>query len=128
MLWRVRRGFMLLEAAVALLIISLTAASALALHAAHLRAAARAPALLTATTLAQDRLAVVRLLDETELAHLPDSIAQGMFTAPFAQFRWSARATQSNDPDLYDVRVDVIWSDGRLSLATRVLAPRGRTP
>ena len=58
----VRRGFFLLEAAVALLVIGLVAGAALELHATQLRADARGKKILTAATLAPDRLSAVRLL------------------------------------------------------------------
>lgn len=119
----VRRGFMLLEAAVALLVIGLTAGAALQLYGAQLRVIRREPGVLTAMALAQDRLAAVRLLDPERLVRLPDSLAGGRFTAPFAEFRWSAMATRSTLDDLYDVRVEVTWLDGHIALSTRLYSP-----
>jgi len=123
----VRRGFMLLEAAVALVVVGLIAGSSLALYGAGMRAAAREPRLLAATALAQDRLAAVRLLEPEQLRHLPDSVSHGRFGAPFADYRWQAVVAHSADIDLYDVRVEVRWSDGVFVLATRVYAPAGGT-
>jgi len=119
----VRRGFILLEAAVALLVVGLTAGAALELYGAHMRAILREPRLLTATALAQDRLAAVRLLEPEQLPRVPDSLARGRFAAPFAEYRWSATAARSTLDDLYDVRVEVAWLDGRVALSTRIHAP-----
>lgn len=121
----VRRGFLMLEAAVALLVVGLVAGAALELHGAQLRAARRGPELVTATTLAQDRLAAVRLLEPEQLSRIPDSIANGRFRAPFADYRWrtSAARTKERQDDLYDIRVQVTWSDGAVTLATRLYAP-----
>ena len=121
----VRRGFLLLEAAVALLIIGLVAGAALELYGAQLRAARRGPELLTATTLAQDRLAAVQLLEPEQLTRIPDSVANGRFRPPFADYRWrtSAARTKEHQDDLYDIRVQVTWSGGAVVLATRLYAP-----
>jgi len=119
----VRRGFILLEAVVALLIVGLTAGAALELYGAQMRAIRREPQLLTAMSLAQDRLAAVRLLEPEQLARLPDSVARGRFAAPFPEYRWSATATRSMLDDLYDVRVEVTCLDGRVALDTRLYAP-----
>jgi type II secretory pathway pseudopilin PulG len=121
----VRRGFLMLEAAVALLIIGLVAGAALDLRGSQLRAARRGPELVTATTLAQDRLAAVRLLEPEQLSRIPDSVANGRFRAPFADYRWrtSAARTREQQDNLYDIRVQVTWSDGAVVLATRLYAP-----
>ena len=119
----VRRGFLLLEAAVALLVIGLVAGAALELHSMQLRAALRGPQLVAAVTLAQDRLAAVRLLEPVQLARIPDTLSRGRFGAPYAGFRWQTSVTRSREDDLYDVRVDVMWSDGSIGLASRIYAP-----
>jgi prepilin-type N-terminal cleavage/methylation domain-containing protein len=123
MLPRVRHGFVLLEAVVALLIIGLASAAALDLFATHLRAAARQPALLTAAALAQDRMTALRFLSAEELRRLPDSLARGEFPAPFAGYRWRAAATRSREESFYDLRVDVEWSAGRYTLASLTSVP-----
>ena len=114
-----RRGFVLLEAVVALLVVGLAAAGSLELIAAHLRAAARQPVLLTATALAQDRLAAIRLLEPAALRRLPDSLASGRFPSPFEAFRWRATSAPSVEQNLYDVRVHITWADGGYTLASR---------
>ena len=115
---RVRRGFVLLEAVVALLIIGLATAAALELFSAHLRAAARQPALVTAAALAQDRMAAVRLLPPEGMRRLADSLARGQFGAPFADYRWRAATVRQRGQNLYDIRVDVFWRDGSYTLAS----------
>lgn len=120
----VRRGFMLLEAAVALLIVGLTATAAAELYGAQMRAARREPRLVTATALAQDRLAAVRLLEPEQLARLPDSLARGRFAAPFADYRWTAATTRVKLDDLYELHVEITWLDGKIALSTLIYAPR----
>lgn len=119
----VRHGFLLLEAAVALLIIGLTAGAVLELRGAQLRALQRTPGMLAAVALAQDRLAAVRLLDPEQLSHVPDSLARGRFAPPFSDYRWRASISRSGIESLYDARVEVTWSDGAFALASRIYAP-----
>ena len=119
----VRHGFFLLEAAVAVLAIGLVAGAALELFATELRAAAREPQLLTAVTLAQDRLAAIRLLEPIQLARIPDSLSRGRFTAPYAGYRWRTYVTRSVEDDLYDVRVEIAWSNDSTNLVSRIYAP-----
>lgn len=120
---RVRQGFALLEAVVALLVIGLATAGALELFSAHLRAAARQPALATAAALAQDRLAVVRLLPSEGMRRLADSLARGQFAAPFADYRWRAATVRQRGENLYELRVDVYWRDGSYTLVTSASVP-----
>lgn len=115
---------MLLETAVALLIVGLVAGASLELYAAQMRAATREEHLLTATVLAQDRLAAVRLLEAEQLVPLPDSLARGRFDAPFADFRWHASTARARNGDLYDIRVAIDWSGGAFTVASRVYVPQ----
>ena len=115
----VRHGFVLVEAVVALLVIGLVAAAAVELLAADLRAARREPTLLTASALAQDRLAGLVLLDDEVLERLPDSLAAGRFPPPFADYAWRSTVRRARDEKLYDVRVQVSWPSGSYALATR---------
>lgn len=114
---------MLLEAAVALLIVGLVAGAALELYAANMRATTREAGLLAATVLAQDRLAAVRLLEPEKLARLPDSLASGRFDVPFAGYRWHASTARSRSGDLYDIRVEIDWAGGAFTVASRLYAP-----
>ncbi|HEX2779109.1 MAG TPA: hypothetical protein VHM30_06405 [Gemmatimonadaceae bacterium] len=116
---RVRHGVVLLEAVVGLLVVGLVAAAAVELAAADLRAARREPALLTASTLAEERLAAIRLLGEAQLPRIPDSLARGRFPAPFGGYRWRSTVTRARDEALYDVRVEVSWSEGSFTLLSR---------
>lgn len=121
---------MLLEAAVALVIVGLIATAALELYGSQLRAAAREPSLLVATALAQDRLAALRLLDPVRGDRVPDSVASGRFAPPFAAYRWHASLARSGIADLYDARVDITWTSGAFTLASRIYRPTatGRSP
>lgn len=114
-----RGGFALLEALVALLVISATSAAALELFAAHVRAAAHAPGLVVATALAQERLTITRLLHLERGQRLPDSLAQGMFAPPFQSYRWRTELTYPVEPALQDIRVRVEWPGGSYALETR---------
>jgi type II secretory pathway pseudopilin PulG len=68
-----RGGFVLLEAVVALAIIGLVAVALLSTTSAQLRTASKAGVLLTARSLAEDRIAAIRFLNHDDLADLPDS-------------------------------------------------------
>lgn len=114
---------MLLEAAVALLVVGLTATAAAELYGAQMRAARREPRLLTATALGQDRLAALRMVEPEQLSRLPDSLARGRFAPPFAEYRWSATATRGKLEDLYELHVEVTWLDGQFALSTLLYAP-----
>ena len=120
---RSRRGIVLLEAIAALLIIGLTSAAALELFGAHLRAARRASALVTAVALAQDRLTVIRLSDADRLARLPDSLARGQYAPPLDAYRWRASAERARDEALIRIGVTITWEGGSYSLATYESAP-----
>ena len=124
----VRRGFVLLEAVVALAVVGLCAAAALELFASHLRAAGRIPQRLTAAALAQDRMTAVRLLEPRQLRHVPDSIASGQFPPPFASYRWRAAVTPSVADDLYDIRVEISWPDGAYTISARETAVTSPVP
>lgn len=124
----VRRGFVLLEAVVALVVVGLCAAAALELFASHLRAAALGPERLTVAALAQDRVTAIRLLEPRQLRHLPDSIARGQFPAPFAGYRWRAAVAPSMEDDLYDIRVDISGPDGTYAISGRETAVTAPTP
>lgn len=119
-----RPGFTLLEAVVALAIVSITAVAALAALAAELRTADRVQRMLPAAALADDRLAVIALLPPESLARLPDSIARGRFEPPFDAYHWTARTRDvPGTPGLYDVTVAVEWDDGVYTLRSRVYRP-----
>lgn len=124
MSWSRRPGFTLLEAIVALAIVSITAIAALAALAAELRTADRVQRALPAAALADDRLAVLKLLPPKSLARLPDSIAGGRFEPPFDAYRWTASSREvPGTPGGYDVVVVVEWEDGEYTLQSRLYRP-----
>lgn len=99
-------GFVLLEAVVALAIIAMVAVALLAATGAQVRNASKARELLVAQSLAEDRLAALKLLDAEGLADLPDSLQAGTFPPPFEAFRWTASAAEMEDEyDLFGVEV-----------------------
>lgn len=119
-----RRGFSLLEAVVALTLVSLVAVGALGAAAAELRTLDRVRHNLEAQLLAEDRLAALRLLSRTELSPLPDSLQRGRFAPPYDSYTW--RATSGGlleHPSLFELQV-VVESDGsEYGLVTQVYRP-----
>jgi type II secretion system protein I len=119
-----RRGFTLLEAAVAMTIVGLVAAAALGAFGAELRAAARAQEALPAAALAEERLARLDLIDVRQFTALPESLATGRFDAPFSGYEWRASlAPVANEMSLYEMTVVVQWSSGSFTLARRRFRP-----
>ncbi|HUG39513.1 MAG TPA: type II secretion system protein [Longimicrobiales bacterium] len=113
-----RNGFTLLEAMVALAILSLVGVAALGAVSRDLEAASRAQTALESSALAEDRLELIRLLDAGTLHVLPDSLARGRFPPPFDDYGWEAEVDPVfGRPGLYRVRVEVTWADGRRALA-----------
>ena len=129
-----RRGFVLLEALVALVVVGVVSAAALELLAAQARAAARAPALVVATALARERVTTIRLLHLERGRRLPDSLAQGTFATPFTAYRWRSEVGYSRDAALQDIHVRVDWAGGSYAVDTRENVPassattRGASP
>jgi type II secretory pathway pseudopilin PulG len=102
------RGFLLLEALVALAIVGLVAIALLGASTAQVRSAAKAAGLMVAGALAQDRLASIQLLDNPGLRDPPDSLLAGAFAPPFDEFTWTTEVQASdNEYDLFAVRVVV---------------------
>jgi prepilin-type N-terminal cleavage/methylation domain-containing protein len=121
---RVRRGFTILEAVVALAIVGLAGVSALEAVGGELRAAQRAADAYVTSALAQDRLAAVGLLASRDFAHLPDSLARGVFAPPFAAYRWTATAEPvSGERELYEVTVSIAGDRSTHALTTRMYRP-----
>ena len=122
-----RSGFVLMEAVVALAIISLVAIALLATTAAQVRTADKAALLLTARTLADERMAVVRMLSYDDLRALPDSLAAGTFPAPFEDYSWRvevAQVDEQNELDLFSAAVAVDVFDESFVLRTLLHEPR----
>ena len=124
---RARAGFTLLEAAVAISIVTVVVVGAMAAFGADLRAAGRAGGLLPATSLATERMAALELTDPMTLRALPDSLARGVFEAPFADYSWTASAREvRGDPGLMQLDVRVAFTGGEYSLAVRRYRPLPR--
>lgn len=119
------RGFVLLEAVVALAIIGIFAVGLLAATGAQVRTSNKSQTLLTARALAQDRLTSLKILDYEELADVPDSLTAGQFPTPFETYTWTASVTPVKDEyDLFDVLVTVTSGDDAYPLRTLVHVPR----
>ena len=119
-----RRGFTLLEAVVATMIIGVVSAGALSAFAADLRAADLAQRMLPAAALAQDRLTVLETSGSLVLEVLPDSLARGRFREPFEDYSWTASAHRLRSlPGLIEVKVDVSWDAGSFALMERLYEP-----
>lgn len=119
-----RAGFSLLEAVVALTIVSLAAVGALGAGAAEMRTLDRVRHGLGAHLLAEDRVAALRLLSRAELSPLVDSLRRGRFAPPFDAYRWEA--SSRNLPEhraLFELRVLVRSDVAEYALDTRVYRP-----
>ena len=124
---RTRGGFVLMEAVVALAIIGLVSIALLATTAAQVRTADKASLLLTARTLADERMATLRMLSYDQLREVPDSLVTGTFPAPFENWSWRAEVVQINENeeyDLFSVGVAVDGFDESFALRTLVHEPR----
>lgn len=120
-----RNGFVLLEAVVALVIVSLFAIGLLAATSAQVRTSDKGAVLLQARALAEERLMAIRILDYDALNQLPDSLEQGVFPEPFQDFTWTARVAPVKDEyDLFEVEVIVERGDEAFPLNTLLHEPR----
>ena len=120
-----RTGFVLIEAVLALAIISLFALALLSMVGAQTRAADRGSVLLVARALAEDRMMAVQLLDYEALIDLPDSIAAGTFPEPFHEFSWSASAKPVDDEyDLFNTEIIVTGRGYTFPLHSMLHEPR----
>ncbi|MEX0892847.1 MAG: type II secretion system protein [Gemmatimonadota bacterium] len=107
MSWR-SDGFVLLEAVLALAIVSLFAVALLATVGGQVRTSEQAGVLLVASALAEDRQMALELLDREAFLDLPDSLAAGVFAEPFTDFRWQATVAPVEDEyDLFAAEVTV---------------------
>lgn len=119
-----RRGFTLLEAMIAVMIVGLAAVAALSSFGTLLRTGERVRDALEANVLADQRVAVASLLSSDELAHLPDSVKQGQFAAPFERYTWHTSSRERHgERGLFDVSVSVRWRSGEYAIATRLYRP-----
>jgi prepilin-type N-terminal cleavage/methylation domain-containing protein len=123
------QGFSLLEAVVALAIVGLAAVASLAALGQELRSAERVRRALESNALAEERLARLRLLPREELSPLADSLRQGRFGPPFADYTWhlASRSMPARD-ELLDVELVIRWADGAYPVVTRLYRPRSELP
>lgn len=118
-----RPGFVLLEAVVALLIVSTFAIGVLVALGGRLRGAEAVERTLAARTLAEERFAAVELLPGVPQP-LPDSLRRGRFMAPFDDLAWTAAVTAvRGEENLYDLVVTVTWDEGEFALRGRLFRP-----
>lgn len=119
-------GFALLEAVLALAILSLVAVAVMAYIGADLRASARAREVLPGAALAEHRMAYLRVAPVTDLQHLPDSLESGRFEPPFEDYEWSAEVEPvRGEANLFEVEVVVHWGGGgSFPLRTRLYRPQ----
>lgn len=118
------RGFTLLEVVTALAVISLVAISALALVGQQVHVAAHARQVIRAEGLAEQRMAMLRMLRSYEVQSLPDTIAGGRFAPPNDDFTWHVTSLPViNEDNLNDIRIDVRWDDGTYTLRSRLYKP-----
>lgn len=121
---RLRSGFTMLEAVVALAIVGVVCVGVLGAYAAATRADILAAERLPLAALAEERLAAVDL-DAGSLQRLPDSLSRGVFPAPYATATWETETRRVDQADgLYDVVVRVRDGSDVFTLQTR----RYRTP
>lgn len=121
-----RSGFTLLEAVVALAIVSVTALSAVETLRAEAGTAMRAKRTVEASVLAERQLCLVDLLAQSE-GPLPDSLSSGRFDAPLDAYSWTARiAMVAREPVAEsELTVRVEWGQGSYEISThRLMRPR----
>lgn len=119
------RGFVLLEAVVALAILGVASIVLLQVRSQQIRVATQARELLTEQALAEDRLSALRLLDYELLSDPPDSLMEGVFPPPFEAYGWTAAVELMEDEyDLFGVEVVVEGPAERFPLRTLVHRPR----
>ena len=114
----------MLEAIVALAIVALVCVGILGAYGSAIRADVTAVDRLPLAALAVERLAQVDI-ESGDLGHLPDSLARGVFTTPYAGARWEITVQRVSETDgLFDVAVRIHDGDDVFTLRTR----RYRTP
>lgn len=121
---RAEGGFTILEAIVALAIVGFAAVAAVEAVASEMRAIDRAGIAYTNAALSQDRIAVVTLLEVSQLNLLPDSTARGVFAAPFDAFHWTTKVSPTfGQHDLYDVTIAITSDRSEYTVRTRLYRP-----
>ena len=122
---RARGGFVLLEALIALAIVGIMVVSLLAATSGQLRTAGKAATMLTARSLAEERMAVLRSLEYNALVDPPDSLLAGVFGEPFERYAWRSEiAPVEGEYDLFSAAVVVTVEDDELTLRTLLHEPQ----
>lgn len=120
---RDRAGFTLVEAAVALLIVSGVLAAAFAVQAAELGARRRAESVALAAALLDDLHARAELLSAAEIEKLAGA-SDGRFPPPMERFSWRLQASRvAEDPGLVELSMAVSWGSGALRAVSRIAPP-----
>jgi prepilin-type N-terminal cleavage/methylation domain-containing protein len=113
-----RRGFTLLEALVALMILATAVTAALAAFGAGLRTAAGVHAHAIGVRLAEARVSELALLPTDSLTYYAEG-REGRFGEPLGAFAWQARVTRVSETEgLLRTVVVVTWSGGDYRLST----------
>lgn len=116
----VRRGFTLLEALVALVLVGTVVAGTLSLVGATLRGASMVAAHARAVTLADARMSALTLVPAESIPYYR-RLREGAFAPPFEDYRWRARLVRGRvSPALLRATVAVTWHDGEYALATEL--------
>ncbi len=120
-----RTGFTLVEAVVALLIVTGVLAGAFAAAAADVAARHRGERVRQAAVLLEELHARAELLTTEELGRL--AVARtGRFSPRMSRYSWEMKAhAVPGEPELFELEMAVSWNTGTLASATR-LAPRPR--
>lgn len=122
---RARGGFVLLEALIALAIVGVMVVALLGATAGQLRTAAKSANMLTARSLAEERMAVLRSLEYGALVDPPDSLLAGVYGPPFEAYSWRAEIAPVEDEyDLFSAAVTVSVEDDGLTLRTLLHEPQ----
>ena len=117
-------GSTLLEAVVAVTILSVTMISVLGIVAQHVDGAARVRSRVTAAHLAEQRIEAVRALDAEALHASVGDAPTRTFPGPFTAYRWRTSVRRAHDdPSLVLVQVLVEWPAGDLRLSSLLYRP-----
>jgi prepilin-type N-terminal cleavage/methylation domain-containing protein len=115
---RGNRGFTLVEAAIALLLLGVALVPLLQSVTAGVRSEGDLAATLNAVPLAESRMEELSLLPADSLSFY-FSARRGTFAPPFARYRWSALLRPAaGSPALVQAAVRVEWEGGGYSLET----------
>jgi type II secretion system protein I len=118
-----RRGFTLLEALVALVIVGMAVAGSLEAFGASMRVGSLASEHAQAVALADARLSELSILPTDSIPYYARP-REGAFAPPLAGYRWTARMQpRAGAPALVGATVVVSWPRGRYELATDFFRP-----